>query len=204
MDKIITNDAGLIEQTMEVSKKIEGKYVPQGKITFYIPTLESAGFTAERAEADKDDTLPSYKNDKQQFTFDAIVAAVKAKVRNSLVTGTAELREGVTIPTSWDDLLAERTGGGNPEALAAIRELKADFGKWIITLGKSAKAQQFISQLFANRNALTLQTMEIKEKFGAYLSDYMEQAEADVLTKGQKYLQSLVDSCGEDDVAEDF
>ena len=62
---------------MEVSKKIDGAYVSQGKVEVSYPLLSELGFAVEPEKFD-DDGFPVYKDEKAQYVFDAVLAAVKA------------------------------------------------------------------------------------------------------------------------------
>lgn len=201
MENTITkNEAGLISKVLTISKKEGGKYVEQGKVTIFIPTLDLFGIAAVQKQDDKgqlmyEDGLPVYSDEKAQYIFNSIVAAVKGKARNALKTGTAELKDGAKIASTLAEVMEVGTpGGGGAEALAAIRELKKDFAAWVASLKKSQKASEQIIGYFNNRDALALMTDVTKEKMLAYLSAYMEQASEEMLTKGQKYLQSVADA----------
>jgi hypothetical protein len=197
------------KQIIEVNKKVAGKYEKVGEVAIFVPTLEDAGFTAER-QMDKEgkpvveDGLPVYVEDKHNWVQGAMLAAVKAQARNKLVPGSATLKDGASIAEDWDALTAEGERGGNGAALAAVRELKAAFVAWVATLGKSATTQQVLTTLFGNRQALSLQSPSHKEKMEAYVTDFAATLDADALAKGERYLQSLIDACKAETEAEDF
>mgnify|MGYP000875059184 CR=1 FL=1 len=196
-----------IKQTLPIGKRENGKTINVGEVAIYIPTLASAGINAEVSGKD-DDGLPEYKDDKVQYIYNALVAAVKGKARNALITGTADLKPGLTIAADWDALLAEGVRGGGAEALAAVRALKKAFADWVAGLGKSAKAQLMLNSMFGSRNNIAIQDATNKAKFADYLAQFAEQLDAETLEAGQKYLQSLLDTCtsdeGEDEDGNDF
>lgn len=208
---IITNQAGLITKEVVISKKDGGKYVPVGKVNIYIPTLAAFGFTEAAFKLDEkgiqveDDGLPVYADDKAQYIFDAIVAAVKAKARNALVSGTADLKEGLKIAETLEEVMAQgERGPGGAEALAAIRELKKDFATWVASLKKSTAATAQIIGYFNNREALSLMVKDTKTKMESYVSAYIEQADEELLERGQKYIASVLEACKAVEAVEDF
>ena len=200
------------EITIEVNKKIDGKYSPVGKVAIFVPTLLAFGLEAQIAK-DKDGAelieggLPVYDGaDAKALNWlqGAIEAQVKAQARNKLKPGTADLKDGAAIATDFETLTAEGDRAGNAEALQAIRNLKASFAKWVAGLGKSAAAQQLLNGLFANKQALAVQTDANKGKMSQYVSDFAETLDEAALAAGQKYLQSLIDVCSGSVEADDF
>lgn len=207
MAEMIKNEAGFAQTKIEIAKKVGDKREKVGEVIIYVPTLEAFGIAAEVSSID-DDGLPIYKDDKQDFLFSAIVAAVKAKARNSLVSGTADLKAGNTIATNFTELLAEGTRGGGAEALAVVRELKAKMGFWLASVEKkSAGTQAFINGLFANRQALSLQSETNRGKMVEYINRFAEWLADDnleLLEKGQKYVNSLLEAAQAATSADDF
>lgn len=200
---VVKNSAGLITKTLTISKKEGGKYVEQGKVDIYIPSLDLLGVQAE--EGDAEDGLPTYKDPKAQYLFDAVVSAVKAKARNCLQPSTALLKEGTKIPETLEEVMAQGERGG-AEALAAIRELKKAFAAWVASLKKTQKTSEQIVGYFNNREALSLMTDEVKTKMQGYVAAFIEASPAEVLEKGQKYLTSVLEAATitEEAEAEDF
>lgn len=209
MAEIIKNEAGFATSKIEVSKKhpTTGKYEKQGEVTIFVPTLDLFGLQAEVKEVG-DDGLPVYADRKLDYLFSAVLAAVKAKARNSLVSGTAELKAGVTIPADFDALLAEAERGGGAEALAVVRDLKAQMANWISNVQKkSAGTSKLVTDLFGNRNALSLQSDANKEKMKGYIAGFAEwlgDENVELLEKGQKYLESLIAAASTEVSTEDF
>lgn len=206
-----------VQSEIVVSKKDPknaGKYVEVGKVTIHVPTLaELVGRTFEQATDEKgallvdDDGIPVYKDDIDNYVQNALVQAVKSKARNSLVSGTATLKDGKTIPTNWAELTAESLGGGNPAALTAIRELKAAFNDWVVGQKKSAGATQLLTTLFNNKAALESQSTDNKGKMTAYITQFASTLPEDFETTNQygaRYLQALLDIAESTDEAEDF
>jgi hypothetical protein len=159
---------------MEVSKKatVAGKpqYVKQGEVTIFYPTLEDMGIKAEVKENDEEG-FPVYVDNKMQYAFDAILAAVKAQARNKLVSGTATLKDGQKIAETLDELLESNTANRG-DALAAVREMLAAFKAWLATTGKKEAVQAAVYSLAANHTGLSLQSQVNKGKFQTYLTDF--------------------------------
>ena len=195
---------------IEVNKKVNGKYSPVGAVDIFVPTLEDAKFAGmERMKDEKgaevfEDGLPVYKEDAHNWIQGAILAQVKAQARNKLVSGTATLKDGQAIAVDWPTLTVEGERGGNGEALAIVREAKADFGKWVASLGKSQAAQATLNTLFSNKQALSLQSPEHKAKMATYVTDFAGTLEAEKLAKFEKYLNSVVEAAQASVDADDF
>lgn len=194
---------------IEVNKKVNGKYEKVGEQTIHVPVLHSV-FPELKIAKDKDgaditeDGLPVYEKDEANYIQGAILAAVKAQARNKFVPGTATLKPGNVIATDWPSLMAEGERVGNPEALAAIREAKADFAAWVATLGKSAGAQATLTTLFNNRQALSLQSEENKTKMAKYVEDFAGSLEAAKLERYMKYMATLEEACKVSTEVDDF
>ena len=129
---------------MEVSKKENGAYVRQGEIEVYYPLLNELGLSVE-AEKNDEEGFPIYTDEKVQYVFDAVLAAVKAQARNKLVSGTATLKPGLSIASTVEELL--ESGGNKGDALAAVREFLAAFKAWLPKTGKSEKVQAAVYEL---------------------------------------------------------
>jgi len=196
--------------SIEVNKKgTGGKFEKVGAVDIYVPTLEAAGFTPERQkdEDGKDvveDGLPVYKEASHNWIQGAMLAQVKAQARNKLVSGTAALKENAVIATDWDTLTAEGDRGNNGDALAAVREVKALFQKWVATIGKNQKAQETLTILFANRQSLALQTAQNKAKMEQYVGDFAATLDEAQLTRYMKYLEGVNAACSTSDEIGDF
>lgn len=202
------------EVKIEVNKKSDkaGKvgYEKIGDVSIYVPLISAFGITAEQTKDDKgellstDDGLPVYAEDKANWLQDAILAAIKAMARNRLKPGTATLKDGAKIPSNFEELLAASENRNTGAALVAIRELKEKFKTWVAGLNKSAAAQQTLNTLFANKQALSLQSEANRQKMQAYITDFAGTLDEAMLAKGERYLQSLLDACATTGEAEDF
>lgn len=199
--------------TVPVSKKIAvvgggNEYSEVGKIALPIPTLEAFGITAEvraRTEDDgEDDGLPLYKDDKMDWLFGAVVAQTKMQARNKLVAGTAELKDGNKIATNFEELTAESERRGNAEALKLAKEMRTAFASYVGTLGKTAATQAVLIGLFGNKQALSLQADDKKEKFKTYLTGFAETLAEPDLVRYEKGLKSIEEAAAAGASATDF
>lgn len=197
-----------VNEKVTVAGKNEYKKV--GDVVIYVPLLSAFGIATEAAKDDKgaaildDDGLPVYTDDKLNWLQGSITAAVKAMARNRLKPKTAQLKDGVKIAETFEELLAAADRSNSGAALVAIRELKNLFGEWVAKLGKSAAAQQTLKTLFNSKESLALQSETNRDKMAQYISDFAETLDADRLAKSEKFLQGLLDACAANVDAEDF
>ena len=187
---------------MDVSKKENGAYVKQGEVTIFYPLLSELGLNVEPQKND-DEGFPVYEDEKVQYVFDAVLAAVKAQARNKLVSGTATLKDGQKIAETVAELL-ESGGGNKGDALAAVREFLAAFKAWLPSTGKKEAIQAAVYDLAANRKGLALQTADKKQKFSVYLSDFAETLNAEQAARFSKPLMALNDCCTAADPLDDM
>lgn len=186
---------------MEVSKKVDGAYVKQGDVTVYYPLLNELGLSVDSTKNDADG-FPVYADEKVQYVFEAVLAAVKAQARNKLVSGTATLKAGLSIASTVEELLA--SGGNQGDALAAVREFLAAFKAWLPKTGKAQKTQEAIYELARNRASVTLQTADKKEKFAAYLQQFAETLDAEQAARFGRPLMALNEACESGDALDDM
>lgn len=199
---------------IEVNKKVvkagKAEYSKVGDVVIHAPLLSAFGIATEQAKDDKgqpladDDGIPVYTDEKLNWLQGSIVAAVKAMARNRLKPGTAELKDGVKIAETFAELLAAADRSNSGAALVALRELKAKFGEWIATLGKSAAAQQTLKTLFNSKDSILVQSDTNRDKMAQYVSDFAATLDEATLAKSEKYLQGLLDACASNVDADDF
>lgn len=195
---------------LAVSKKVakpgkvdEFEYEEVGKIKLPLPLLSDFGVAADLKMDEKDNTkmyigedgLPVYTDDKMDWLFGAAVAAAKAQVRNKLISGTAEFKEGKKVAETMEELIAEGERRDNSEFLKLRHEVLKSFAAFVSSLGKSVTTQAVIVGLFKNREALALQDDVNKGKFKAYLGQYAETLEPTDLTRYSKLLTSVEEAC---------
>jgi hypothetical protein len=178
---------------MEVSKKENGAYVKQGEVVVYYPLLSELGLNAETDKTD-DDGFPIYSDDKVQYVFDAVLAAVKAQARNKLVSGSAELKPGLSIASTVEELL-ESGSGNKGEALAAVREMLAAFKAFLPTTGKSEKYQLAAYNAARQRDSITVMTDDKKQKMQALINAFAESLTAEQAARFSRPLLAINEAC---------
>lgn len=188
--------------TIDVSKKINGKFAKQGEVSITVPLLEDVVSKVAAAKVTgEEDGLPVYDSEEANWVQGAILAMVKAQARNKLVSGTATLKEGLSIASDWAGLVAEGVRGGG-EALAIAREAKTSFAEWMGKQGKSEAATNAVITLFSNRQALALQSEVNKGKIKAYVEAYFETLDEAQGERFMKPVQAVLDACEATEVAE--
>jgi hypothetical protein len=187
---------------MVVSKKVDGEYQEVGKVNIFFPLLSELGVAVEPKEYDEAG-FPVYEDDKVQYAFDAVLAAVKAQARNKLVSGTATLKDGLKIAESVEELL-ESGSGKTGEALAIVRDFLKAFKAWLPTTKKSEKVQAAVYELASNRKGLALQTVDKKSKFSVYLSDFTKTLNPEQATRFSRPLLALDEACSAVDALDDM
>lgn len=194
--------------TMVVSKKEDGKYKEVGKVAVFYPLLSELGIAVEPEKyeapndkgemvactADTANAMPVYADEKVQFTFEAVWAAVKAMARNRLESGTANLKDGLKIAETVEELL-EAGGGRSGEALAARREFFSSFKTYLGTLGKSAAYVAGMFDIVSNVKNIPYQSQARKEAVKALVSGYVSGATAEAVAKYEKTIQQVLDNC---------
>lgn len=194
---------------MAVSKKSEvtKKYEKVGEVAITVPLLSDiAAIVAGAKEKERDEEgLPVYEADEANFVQSAILAYVKMNARNKLIPGTATVKDGLKIPTNWEELCAEGTRGGNGAALALAREVKEEFAKWANTLGKSAAAVKVLTDYFSNKTALALANADHKGKMKAYIEQFSESLSEEQLERYERPLTSILEVASSNEAgAQDF
>lgn len=180
---------------MEVSKTENKKYVKVGEVAIHYPTMDDiVGFvqTAKVVKAGEDG-VPEYDSAEANWVQTAILSYAKANGRNKLVSGSIDLKDGLKIPETWAEFTAET--GRSGEALAIMREAKADFAEWIIKQGKSEAVTKVLITLFNNRAALELQTTANKGKMQAYVEQFAESLSPEKLDRLQKPIENVLEAC---------
>lgn len=174
---------------MVVSLTENKKRIEVGKVDATVPLLDeiiSVIATAKVSETDKESGLPVYDSDPANFVFSAVLASVKAMVRNRLVPKSIKLKDGAIIPSNWEELCAEASPSG--AALANFRDCKNSFTAYIGTLGKTEATSNLLITLFSNKTTLATQSMDMKGKFMGYVESFTESLnEADQ----ERYLSTL-------------
>lgn len=191
--------------SMKISRKVPATngqgnvYEEIGAVDYFVPTLDEFGIQTAVKKDDNgqdmsdDDGLPIYADDKADFLFTSLVQYVKASVRNKLVPGTVELKPNNTIPTNWEQFLAESAGRG--EALKIIAEAKKAFASYVQGLSKSPQIKSAIIGLFSNKQALSLQSEKTKNSFLGYVAEFLDGLSEGDAERYGRYLTSLEEAC---------
>jgi len=182
---------------MPVSKTVNSKYVVIGSVDVFYPTVEEiAGFCqSAKAVKEDEDGVSEYESPEANWIQTAILSYAKANARNKLVSGTIDLKDGLKIPETWAEFTAET--GRSGEALAILREAKAEFSDWISKQGKSEAVTKTLVTLFNNKAALELQTPANKAKMLVYVESFAESLSAEKLDRLQKPIESVISACSE-------
>lgn len=193
-----------ISQT--VAKNGKNERVSAGNVEITVPVLEDMIPHMGAKITGEEDGLPVYDSDAANFIISAVVAYVKAGARNKteIVNGVVRVRDGLKIPTNWEELCQEGTRGGGAAALAILREAKEAFATWFKTLGKSENATATAVTLFSNRAALEVQEPKVKEKMVAYVTAFGESLSEELLEKFARPLENVLASASVVKDAEDF
>lgn len=181
---------------MEVSKKENGAYVSVGTVDVYYPLLSELGLPVEPNGKDEEG-FPTYSDERVQYVFDAVLAAVKAAARNKLVTGTAELKEGNKIAETVEELLATGQRGG--EALETRRAFLAAFKSWLPSLGKSAGFNTGIYDLVSSTKNLPYMSDARKKAVLGYVTQFASTLSADDVAKYSRILTQIDEACSSAD-----
>lgn len=180
---------------IDVSKKENGKFNKVGEQTIFVPLLAdiiqyvtSPIKKDEKGQEITEEGIPVYESDEANYVQGALLAAVKAQVRNKMIPGTATLKDGQKIPETWAELCAEGVRDGSGLALA--REFKSAFAEWVSKQGLSEAAANTLVTLVSNKSALSLQNEGVKAKVAARLSAFAESLEPAQLEKFMRPLEA--------------
>jgi len=180
---------------MEVSKTENKKYVKVGEVAVFYPSVEEIAGFAQNPKVVKmgEDGVPEYESAEANWLQTAILSYAKANARNKLVSGSIELKDGLKIPETWAEFTAET--GRSGEALAIMREAKAEFAEWIVKQGKSEAVTKVLITFFNNRAALELQASKNKIKMQEYVEQFAESLSEEKLDRLQKPIENVIAAC---------
>ena len=178
--------------TIEVSKKENNAYVPVGEVTVFYPLLSELGLPVEPSGKD-DAGFPTYADERVQYVFDAVMAAVKAAARNKLYPQSATLKEGNKIAETVEELLA--SGGRSGEALETRRAFLAAFKAWLPSLGKPAGFNAAMADLVSSMKNLPYMSTERKAAVNKYVAEFAASLPADMLAKFERILTQIDELC---------
>jgi hypothetical protein len=180
------------QYVMKVSKKEEGEYKEVGSVAVFYPLLSELGLDVAPTGKDEEG-FPTYADERVQYVFDAVLAAVKATARNRLQSGTATLKEGNTIAETVEALLA--TGERSGEALKTRREYFASFKAWLPSLGKAAAFNTAIYDIVSNVKNIQYQTDARKEKLLALITDHAASLSAEDAARFERIIVQVGEAC---------
>lgn len=163
---------------MAVTKMVNSKRAPVGKVEVPVPTLKDIGFDIEPTKTEEDGSLV-YAADLHNWLYGAIKAATMQKARNSLIAGTVDFKDGIdAFASTLEDLSAPAANGGNAEAALAITAFKNSFKAYLAEAGLASQAQAFLNAQVAAPKGLLMQPEGYRTKVAERLGMWAEWAEA--------------------------
>ena len=192
-----------IKVNMVVSKRENKEFKKVGEVDIFVPPVQEITAVTATAQVKKDekdptkdaeeDGLPVFVDDRMNWLYGAVYAAVKAQARNKLQPGTATLKDNNKIATNWDELIAEgvRDGAG----LKIARECKDAFKEWVAKQGLSEAASNTLVTLFGNKAALQLQSQGTKDKVKARILAFGESLSEEDAEKFNRPVSSVLEAC---------
>lgn len=193
---------------LEVTKKETvgdvTKTVPVGSVAVYYPELSELGFdvqpTGYTKALDKDgkeivgtQEFPIYDDEKHNYVWSAVWAAVKANARNKLVSGTATLKDGATIADSVEALIevAERDG----TALKNRRDCFAAFKTYMLAQGKAVAFVQQVIDVASSNKTLPLQSAKRKDSLKELIGAFFVSCKPEDASRFDRTVDSIVTAC---------
>lgn len=177
---------------MEVSKKENNAYVKVGEVTVFYPLLSELGFNVEPSGKDEEG-FPTYADERVQYAFDAVMAAVKAAARNKLFPQSATLKDGNKIAETVEELLA--SGSRSGEALETRRAFLAAFKAWLPSLGKPAAFNAAMADLVTSMKNLPYMSAERKAAVNKYVAEFAASLSPELLAKFERILTQIDELC---------
>lgn len=184
------------------------KAVDVGSVEVYYPTLEELGFKGAvpsswelegkdgklvaATEADSE-ALPVYEQEGFDYTFAAVLAAVKANARNKLVSGTATLKDGLKIAETLEELFAsgERSG----EALKIKSEALKSFKAYLASTGKAAAYQFQVANWIAKAKDILPLLPEAHKKVAlAHVEAWGKTLDMVLVERYSRFIQAISDA----------
>lgn len=163
-----------ISETIEKGGKKERQEI--GKIECLVPMLDEFGLTGETKTDDAGEV--TYTDQKQEWLWNAVKAAVRSLLVSRLEPKSIKFREGYSAWTDFQSMVA--TSGNRGAALVLRREFITAFTAFIAKLGKSEKWSNAMVAFASNAKALAGTTGTNKEVFQKNLNKFFDGlAEAD-------------------------
>lgn len=197
---------------IEISKtegdKDNRKRVSVGNISLPYPTIAAFKQAVDECSVDKDASAISKENpegivvyshqepaiaDVANWLQSAINGKVRIKGTNMLVGGTAELMNGKSFPTSFEELLEPGERGG--EFLKLRAEAVTAFAAFVGAQGKSQAVVDGFKAMFRQPDTvLAHQPAKYKEKMQEYLTGFASSLSKENLERYGKILVSVEDA----------
>ena len=172
--------------------------VKVGEFTVFCPTVFAFSTVIAEAKVTGTDAdgVPEFDTDAANWLQRAITALAKAEARNKLQSGSAEVKPGLKVPTTFEELITPAQGTGS-NALAAIADFIKGFQGWIIESGKPEAIATSFGQLCRQRAMIALQGEKPRAVLAQWLEAYcMEAQAAGALTDYQAtYAVGLIEAC---------
>lgn len=184
------------------------KAVDVGSVEVYYPTLQELGFSAAVPSGweltDKDgkpvaaketdsEAFPVYEAEGLDYTFNAVLAAVKANARNKLNSGTATLKDGLKIAETLEELFAsgERSG----EALKIKSEAIKSFKAYLASTGKSQAYQfQIANWVTKAKDIMPLLPEGHKKAALAHVEAWGKTLDSALVERFSRFIQAISDA----------
>lgn len=194
---------------MVVSEKVNGKYAPRGKVTVFYPTLADFGLDASIKEQ-TEEGFPVYSDDKNDWLFSALLAAVRANARNKIeiVNSNVQCKDGLSIADTMEALIEGGTAGGNGgKALQDIRDFINAFKAHMAKSGKSSNVQAAVVAFAQRPDTIGLvEDADKRAKISAYVADFVATVSEEDATRWNRRIMQIADMCEASSAldAEDF
>ena len=128
----------------------------------------------------------------------AILAKIKVKGSNMLVSGTNELMSGKAFPTDFETLLEPGERGG--EFLKLKAESVTGFTTYLQGLGKEQRIVDGFRAMFRNpAEVMAHQPAKYKAKMQEYLTGFASTLTPENLERYKKFLVAVEDACAGND-----
>lgn len=195
----------MFKHQMIVSQKVgtgsSAKHQEIGRVEITVPTIADVLAALQAATVtghDEATGCPLYGDNKiAAFVQDALFTVAKGTARNRLLPKSAAVKPGLSLPVTMDDYTAE-VESNRGEALAILRDAKADFAAWIATIGLSDKAVATPIMLFGNKQALMTQGEKAKAKFAQLLEAFGATLDEAKMARYDRHLSSLTEALATD------
>jgi hypothetical protein len=183
----------MINASIDISKTLNGKRHPAGKVSYSLLTLDDFGLAGPDS-IDKESGLPVYGDDNLQFLQDCLTESCQATVRN-IAKVEGDTPETLTIvptrdyPASLADYKEGATGGRFFESRKLALELWA---AWTANQPNvDAKGKAHLVALFGNSAAIRALSAKVKERLAAYVTRFVSETDPEKMAAVSSYLRMI-------------